>query len=154
VDLSAYRQGARGYQGEGMNRTNQFTQIYAKVPTFRCKGLCQSNCSIISCSNWEASRAHECAQPNDVTDPYWCPFLSDGRCSIYEIRPLICRLYGAAVGLECPHGCEVDGELLTKKVAGELVNLSLSAGRGQTTLNSLEALETIVDALPKTQYRA
>jgi hypothetical protein len=43
---------------------------------------------------------------------------------------------------------------LTKKVAGELVNLSLSAGRGQTTLNSLEALETIVDALPKTQYRA
>jgi Fe-S-cluster containining protein len=27
------------------------------------------------------------------------------RCTVYEARPLICRVYGAAEGLRCPHGC-------------------------------------------------
>lgn len=26
--------------------------------------------------------------------PYTCPFLVDGRCSIYAVRPLVCRMYG------------------------------------------------------------
>lgn len=35
-----------------------------------------------------------------VADRYWakegyrCPFLEDGRCAIYEARPLACRMYG------------------------------------------------------------
>lgn len=35
-----------------------------------------------------------------VADRYWakegyrCPFLEDGKCSIYEARPLACRMYG------------------------------------------------------------
>ncbi|HEY9724159.1 MAG TPA: YkgJ family cysteine cluster protein, partial [Oscillatoriaceae cyanobacterium] len=27
-------------------------------------------------------------------NPYRCPFLVDGRCSIYAARPLVCRMYG------------------------------------------------------------
>jgi Fe-S-cluster containining protein len=36
-----------------------------------------------------------------------CPMLKDGRCSVYDIRPAICRLFGAAADkmLECPKGC-------------------------------------------------
>lgn len=39
-----------------------------------------------------------------------CAWLLDGRCRIYEDRPLVCRLWGAvreSVGdaFICPHGC-------------------------------------------------
>lgn len=38
---------------------------------------------------------------------YTCSMLTeDGRCSQYEIRPMICRLYGAAEGIECSRGCK------------------------------------------------
>ena len=32
--------------------------------------------------------------------PYYRP--EDGSCEIYPVRPVICRLYGVAEGLECP----------------------------------------------------
>ncbi len=32
-----------------------------------------------------------------------CGFLSqENRCRIYEVRPLLCRLYGVITGLRCP----------------------------------------------------
>jgi Fe-S-cluster containining protein len=36
-----------------------------------------------------------------------CRFLLAGRCSIYSMRPAICRLFGAVDHpmLRCPHGC-------------------------------------------------
>jgi len=30
-----------------------------------------------------------------------CPLLIDNKCSIYAVRPFICRLYGHAKGLSC-----------------------------------------------------
>lgn len=35
-----------------------------------------------------------------------CAALKDKRCSIYSVRPAICRLYGVAEGLECPFACK------------------------------------------------
>lgn len=35
-----------------------------------------------------------------------CPYLTDGRCSIYDARPMICRMWGVARTMPCPHGCE------------------------------------------------
>ena len=36
------------------------------------------------------------------------------RCSIYPVRPMICRLFGVAAGLNCPKGnsAEIDGHPL------------------------------------------
>ena len=35
-----------------------------------------------------------------------CGYLTkDHRCSIYAARPLICRVFGTAKNLSCPHGC-------------------------------------------------
>jgi len=57
------------------------------------------------------------------TDELECPLLVDGKCSVYDIRPLICRLYGVAAGMRCQHGCEctrvmsdVEAKALIKKV--------------------------------------
>lgn len=33
-----------------------------------------------------------------------CRYLVDGKCSAYENRPLMCRIYGACVELPCPYG--------------------------------------------------
>jgi Fe-S-cluster containining protein len=87
--------------------------IYAAVPALECKGLCQSACGPIGCSGAEAQRLQDLGitLPTTVTHPIHgpltCSHLSDeGRCKIYEHRPLICRLFGAAEGLQCPHGCK------------------------------------------------
>jgi hypothetical protein len=41
-----------------------------------------------------------------------CSMLTDdGRCSVYEDRPMICRLFGAANGMECHRGCKCDKPL-------------------------------------------
>lgn len=41
-----------------------------------------------------------------VTDRLVCTHLGkDGRCGIYEHRPMICRLFGAVQDLQCGHGC-------------------------------------------------
>lgn len=49
-----------------------------------------------------------------------CPFLEAERCSIYEERPFMCRVWGVADGLTCPHGCEPD-ERISKKRFDSLV---------------------------------
>lgn len=41
-------------------------------------------------------------------EDYTCPALVDGQCSVYDDRPLICRLWGVTEGLPCPYGCEPD----------------------------------------------
>jgi Fe-S-cluster containining protein len=35
-----------------------------------------------------------------------------GRCAVYGIRPMVCRLWGLVEGMPCPHGCRPDGGLL------------------------------------------
>lgn len=39
---------------------------------------------------------------------------ADNRCRGYEARPLICRIFGVAEELQCPHGCVAE-RLLTKE---------------------------------------
>lgn len=51
-----------------------------------------------------------------------CAFLSeDHQCTIYQARPLICRLYALDDTLICPHGCELEGTRLTAAEAHELI---------------------------------
>lgn len=78
-----------------------------KLPFVKRKGLCQESCSAAPCTLAEAEKlgslpAEGWAEGDELT----CAWLGkDGRCSTYETRPLICRLFGAVQGMECPHGC-------------------------------------------------
>lgn len=49
-----------------------------------------------------------------------CPLLVDGRCSVYNARPMICRLFGAVEGMICKHGCK-PADLLTDDEGFDLV---------------------------------
>ena len=45
-----------------------------------------------------------------------CPFATDTGCSCYEYRPIICRIFGAAEGMECPRGGVADNVLTEREV--------------------------------------
>jgi Fe-S-cluster containining protein len=89
----------------------QLEAIYARLPDVQCKGLCGHEvCGPILMTRLEADRmrraVHE--QPR-TTSNMTCGYLSDrGRCRVYHIRPLICRVFGLVKRMSCMHGCVPD----------------------------------------------
>jgi len=95
-----------------MNATQRLVQIdatLAQVPPFTCKPGCSRCCGVILMSRLEWKRICDRLGYEPKADDHSldCPMLKDGRCSIYDIRPAICRLFGAVDHklLECPEGC-------------------------------------------------
>lgn len=106
---------------------HQLDRLYAELPSIKCKGLCVDCCGPISMTQLEITRIAErvpsfpstarqmpiriasgqvVIAKGFVTDCETCPLLTkDGRCSVYPIRPLICRLWGLVQSMRCPHGC-------------------------------------------------
>lgn len=81
-------------------------QIYGEVPEVNCKGLCHKACGPIAFSQREALGISETDGALPAMMPNGqCDKLVNGRCTIYQNRPLICRLYGAVTEMRCPHGC-------------------------------------------------
>jgi len=95
-------------------------EIYATIPSAGCKGLCTEACASIPVLPFEleqleavAGRRLPTISAGDtlilgVAVGDACPLLVMGRCSVYDQRPLICRAFGSAEGLRCPHGCRPD----------------------------------------------
>ena len=92
-------------------------RIYAQIPSFECK-----HCHM--CSNpiyWfkpeeiniqEYLKKHHLSyltyseeefRINDMK----CPYLNRNRCSIYPVRPLVCRLQGLIPELSCPNNTTI-----------------------------------------------
>ncbi len=119
-------------------------ELYAAIPGVACKGLCHDQCTVIPVAPAEraAIESHTGRRVKTLpmvdppvmrpaADGLTCRYLKRERCSIYEVRPMICRLYGAAAGLECPHGCRPLAGLLSREVVSELLaRLDKLPGRG------------------------
>lgn len=110
--------------------------IWSLIPDVNCKGLCQESCGPIAMSVAEDRRL----QARGVTVPpimeaaadlhaYHCPALVDGRCSAYEDRPTICRMWGAIEQMPCPHGC-TPPDALGPDAAREVLQLANHVGGG------------------------
>jgi Fe-S-cluster containining protein len=94
-------------------------EALATVPSVNCKGLCWQACGVIPLSDVEAV-ALEVATGSPpplstelrvatlaIGDDLRCRYLSPAnRCTVYNARPLICRLYGVVDAMRCAHGCE------------------------------------------------
>lgn len=93
--------------------------LYAHIPAIACRGLCVDSCTVVDGSPLERERLAEhgvgigprpghrqlLALIADGRTPR-CPALSAlGTCRVYSVRPAVCRLFGAADGLLCEHGC-------------------------------------------------
>lgn len=95
--------------------------LYAELPTIECAGRCTESCGPIAMTQleWERMRA---AQPlrrkpslmallsantyKGTRDALTCPMLQNGRCTVYEVRPAVCRLWGLVEGMPCIYGCK------------------------------------------------
>src|SRR2546429_6087610 len=65
--------------------------------------------------------------PRSTLFPYTTLFrsmLRNGRCTVYEVRPMICRLWGMVEGMQCPHGCVPEGGHLTEDRKSTRLNSS------------------------------
>lgn len=98
-------------------RQRRLEAIYAALPEVPCKRLCQDCCSFIGTFRVERERMQAAgARVPKMTEPT-CPHLMfNGECGAHDLRPVICRLYGATEDLECPFGCK-SARQLTKQEA-------------------------------------
>lgn len=84
--------------------------IYASLPTLTCQRKCQAVCGPINPPPVERMRILRRTRQSVGTSEVGgtvCRLLeADGRCAVYEDRPMICRLVGLTHETACPHGCK------------------------------------------------
>lgn len=88
-------------------------ELYASLPKLRCQQKCQGCCGPIPMTSFERQRilnrlGHDYkAYDSELT----CGLLTGkGQCRVYDIRPIICRLWGMIDNpmMKCPFGCVPD----------------------------------------------
>lgn len=106
-----------------MAKTDKVQEIYALVPDVECKGLCVQACGPILMSRIEQQiiESEYGTLPEPSGPRLTCSKLVDGRCSIYQNRPLVCRLFGAVGGMPCPYGCKPKGGRMSDMIARRLI---------------------------------
>lgn len=81
--------------------------LYAELPKIECQGLCQESCGPISMSVVEKKRIRNTGRVPSCDEKLNCTLLNEkGQCSVYRMRPAICRLYGITPSMACKFGCE------------------------------------------------
>jgi hypothetical protein len=107
---------------DAIREARTFEDLYALIPDpLGCTGQCWVSCGPIGFSTEEGRRLEATGVhiPNIHEDSKMvetCPALVDGRCSVYESRPTLCRIWGVSEPLPCPFvGCSVLDPLTTEE---------------------------------------
>ncbi|MSP21613.1 MAG: YkgJ family cysteine cluster protein [Dehalococcoidia bacterium] len=114
--------------------------LYAELPHLECRGLCADSCGAISMGYHEARRLERLTgEPLRLmaTLEESCPYLEAERCTVYDARPLVCRVWGMVdqPDLRCQYGC-VPKRWLTHAEALKFIrrSLAISGGKEVTTV--------------------
>lgn len=77
-----------------------------QIPSFACVPGCHDCCGPVTTSSEEMSRLprKSAAEQKAALDELNCVHLGPEGCTVYEERPLICRLFGTTPRLPCPRG--------------------------------------------------
>lgn len=106
------------------SREQALLDLYAELPRMQCQGLCADSCASMGMTVLEqrvirvrTGRSLPLAHAGSL-----CPALTMLRqCSIYEVRPTICRLWGMVPAMRCNYGCTPEGGWLTDAQAYEFL---------------------------------
>ncbi|MBU0623054.1 MAG: YkgJ family cysteine cluster protein [Gammaproteobacteria bacterium] len=98
-------------------KLTEIDALYSTIPSFKCKPGCADCCGPIHYSRLEFYRCVKASgrslqqvrdqiQKDVSNNDYRCPFLNrkTNQCSVYAVRPAICRIFGTTGELRCPHG--------------------------------------------------
>lgn len=88
--------------------------VWAQVPDLECRGKCWDSCGAIQMTDPEhaltARAGVEIADSRYDGSATLCPALTVlNTCSVYDVRPTICRLFGAVENMPCSQGCQPAG---------------------------------------------
>ena len=127
-----------------MNNTARLAKIedlLKNVPTFKCLDGCADCCGPVMMSRLEMRRIVARTDiPQHRLEAQWmlkkgclnCPLLTpDKKCSVYDIRPAICRVFGSSdhPRLTCPHGLGPDKKM-TRAETNSLIDEVMTTGLG------------------------
>ena len=89
-----------------MHERSQHRRLYKQIPEFECIEGCIDCCGPVPLSIYEARRLGIDMPITPINKQCKCLFISDKGCSVYNKRPLVCRLFGAGLKttMMCPHG--------------------------------------------------
>lgn len=90
-----------------MKRKRRLHIAKPEFPPMRCDDGCGECCGPAPATQAEFDRVVEYVVKNKITPKdqgLTCPLYLDGRCSVYEVRPLACRAFGHVDGMDCAHG--------------------------------------------------
>ena len=111
-------------------RTELHEELYAQIPSMTCPSGCSDCCCIVRFSRYEVAQISTAKIIGAIfmrfrqATTQKCPYLTENnRCSIYQVRPFVCRLFGTAdiERLQCPKGMAPDKKLSAEE-AGKLIN--------------------------------
>jgi hypothetical protein len=113
-----------------------FNLLDKRLPRMHCPDGCGDCCGMIQVCEWEGRQIAAYIVREQITpmkQGTTCPFFQDGRCAIYPVRPVVCRLYGhIPVDLmTCPHGYNVN---IKPALVDRLNNEYRDSARGNTAL--------------------
>ena len=112
-------------------RATRLDKLYATMPVLECQGLCHESCGPIAMTRVEWARIIDLLgfEPEGESPKLRCPMLdADDCCTVYEIRPTICRLWGLTEPMPCTFGCKPN-RMLTREQGYSLLRKAESIGR-------------------------
>lgn len=93
------------------DQEEQLAALWATLPDIDCRGQCWDSCGPIRMTGPERALAKR--EGFDIPDAvhdgnaYLCPALTMlKRCAVYDVRPMICRLWGISDSMPCNYGCQ------------------------------------------------
>lgn len=114
-------------------------ELYDQLPKVQCKGLCHDSCTSTDATELEREairergfelppgiRHHKMLELIAVGQTPRCSMLTSlNTCRIYDVRPLICRIFGTIRTAACEHGCMSDGWLEQHEVTHILMQVEV-----------------------------
>lgn len=126
-----------GNRTKATDQSAAASQATPGLPSIICQGKCVASCGPLPVTPTGLARMSKAiGKPLTVDNNMVCSALDQGtgRCRGYEKRPLICRLWGVAEGMECAHGCSTTGELSYLEAVNLMAFNELTGGTMVTTL--------------------
>jgi len=82
-----------------------------KLPKMQCDNGCGGCCGVVPVTNKEFEVILEYVLEKEIVpvdNGVTCPLYTDGKCSVYTVRPLLCKLFGHNEAMKCPRGYNVN----------------------------------------------
>lgn len=90
--------------------SQKIRDLRRQIPSFECVPGCHDCCGPVTTSSEEMARLPRktAAEQEAALNELNCVHLGPNGCTVYEERPLICRLFGTTPTLPCPNGRRPD----------------------------------------------